>query len=1229
MTRLYHEVSIPGLLGVPPSDGEVLVLDAQGYVLLSGLTADDLKRLESHPTGVYTGAAMTELGTVLTVAAGTGIITDSYTDSENPVYTHVEWVEQTIDFGSVTDRQYSYPYIDTAGVLGFDIIQPLPDALRQRIYLGRAVHDISTGNLLASRPEHMLPGQTSQMFADLLYAINVPFLFEGGKVAPNTDLSFATGDSRWFGPAESWQQDKNDPNIANNPGADPTTFQYIDALGNLVGVAITLVDPAQFEEPLGTVVPIPGSANRASIQRLYTSIAGVYLMQYGQQWYDNLEEAINSINADNATFVTNPYVEGASATLVAYFVMEKGATDLADGTDVAIIDPAGIPLGGGGSGAHTHDATYLRLDTNNDPMLAALSMGAFPINDVLDPTLDQDAATKIYVDSQRDHLLYGNPQHTDVDDTDVLAIRDLLAQPESGAQWVSETRLNWRRSWLESATYYVDDTVVDGSYTSVANKTTTDRPAPQPTGVPLWTVPDLPLWIEPQYTGVVVSGIVVTPPAGRLYQVQSFRIWIPDISPNAHYRTLLYDLVTGISSLGTSFDGDIMTAPGWLTVTVDPVFIAEGSNFAFLLISSNSAGTTDFNHPFVRLGNTNQDNDPGAGNWSQDNISSKLRISNTDDDTVDRSAENASVIIGTVLRPADEGDLNAYYEYEVTSSTDMGTWFLYGVTLLDTGGNGEPTIGQRQQIYYEIPLSAPTTYNVFSNHYAADPSLAGYLAFDAVGGGVVGDDAHGADIQVQEYTVSPDWDILAVSGGGGGSGGGDSFSGDHDDLTNVTTSQHHTRYTDAEAQAANDGIFLKLTGGIMSGPIDMAGQQIQGVISIVGDASSGIAIRPAATRSAAIYDGVGTLRQIVHAGAATILYDQAGFQLMRLTSGTVDIYGPLNMQSQKVYSVLDPVDPQDAATKAYVDGGGSGGPYLPLAGGTMAGTINMNSQSISVAGSVETGILHVGNIRALAAAQTLQFQDSGLTDTLVWDQSTDTWRFLRNVEMSGGTIRDDVNSIRQRTASNIIFRKNDNTITYFYDNTTASWRFQTNVHIEGGAFSLNVHSPGIGKGQFGVAAPAQPGPSVFMQQRSEGDVGGGIFYVGAARSKLTVPFYVETGGVQRLRVDALGTYFTEYSVSGGGANCVINVADGRLFVNTSARRFKHNIKPADIADYELEPVSFTHDDGVDYLGFIADDVAAQDARLGVYEDDGEIQNYDLRGVVAILSAKVNRLEGAT
>ena len=63
------------------------------------------------------------------------------------------------------------------------------------------------------------------------------------------------------------------------------------------------------------------------------------------------------------------------------------------------------------------------------------------------------------------------------------------------------------------------------------------------------------------------------------------------------------------------------------------------------------------------------------------------------------------------------------------------------------------------------------------------------------------------------------------------------------------------------------------------------------------------------------------------------------------------------MSGNKITSVADPEAAQDVATKKYVDdhsgGGGVGGDYLPLAGGTMTGAINMSGNKITSVASPE------------------------------------------------------------------------------------------------------------------------------------------------------------------------------------------------------------------------------------------------------------------------------------
>lgn len=81
--------------------------------------------------------------------------------------------------------------------------------------------------------------------------------------------------------------------------------------------------------------------------------------------------------------------------------------------------------------------------------------------------------------------------------------------------------------------------------------------------------------------------------------------------------------------------------------------------------------------------------------------------------------------------------------------------------------------------------------------------------------------------------------------------------------------------------------------------------------------------------------------QIAESQVTNLVADLAG--KLNLSGGTMT--GTLDMGSHFITDLLDPVNPQDAATKAYVDG--TSGAFLPLAGGTMLGVINMGNHKIT------------------------------------------------------------------------------------------------------------------------------------------------------------------------------------------------------------------------------------------------------------------------------------------
>lgn len=112
--------------------------------------------------------------------------------------------------------------------------------------------------------------------------------------------------------------------------------------------------------------------------------------------------------------------------------------------------------------------------------------------------------------------------------------------------------------------------------------------------------------------------------------------------------------------------------------------------------------------------------------------------------------------------------------------------------------------------------------------------------------------------------------------------------------------------------------------------------------------------------------------------------------------------------------------------------------------------------------------------------------------------------------------------------------------------------------------------------------------------------------------------------------------FPNHATTTGTAN-VLMAASGNLYRLTSTREIKRDVE--EVTDsgliierlrpvsYRLKPEHATEDADPEqvYLGFIAEDVAEADERLGQYDEDGNPVYYDSNGLLAVLVAEVQAL----
>ena len=323
--------------------------------------------------------------------------------------------------------------------------------------------------------------------------------------------------------------------------------------------------------------------------------------------------------------------------------------------------------------------------------------------------------------------------------------------------------MKWRNTYTPGQ-YYQHDVVRDGEWTMVANKDTTDRPAPQPLQDPQWTIPDAPAWTPGAHLGVVYSG--------QRYQFgnvggwwQGVRVWAPTLTPDTHYRVVLIDNTVPDFPATSIIDNPVLTQGDWHNVAVGERLIVPGSDIIVYLDALNSGSDTVVTGGWL-YGGTSNAGAPAAQSWNRRTQQDTIRIDKTDLDSVDRSSELMSMVVGTNIQMVQTSNNLASYTYQVTTApVDMGAYVQYGVVLMDSGfdiGLLEPTT-----MTATVPVVQSTDYVELPGHWNPQPfpdvTVTGFLQFDGVDQPGKADAAYGIDLLLTPASVSPDWDLLSRS----------------------------------------------------------------------------------------------------------------------------------------------------------------------------------------------------------------------------------------------------------------------------------------------------------------------------------------------------------------------------------------------------------------------------------------------------------------------------------
>ena len=353
---------------------------------------------------------------------------------------------------------------------------------------------------------------------------------------------------------------------------------------------------------------------------------------------------------------------------------------------------------------------------------------------------------------------------------------------EVGGSGDAVARMRWMNEWI-FATYETNDVVVDGAYTMVANKLTAERPSPQLIGDTTWMY-DGTIGTDLNSAKLIISGADYT--LVNALSISKYRL---DVILGNHYALYLVvdpDL-TNVKSKIIDF---IATETGWNEVAIPSEIIPAGTNFRVLLATNEPdptpvswTGDWDYDTP-------NNDGTPAAGGiLHSNNDSSLFNIHKTDDNGGDRGAELLALSVGDIIDGVGT-------RWTIGSINDNGTYITFGVSpTLQGTPDGVSTFT------FETVSATPITTGLDTDYFLGNANIRGLFAIDGSLDDVVeNDNGYGVDIELQQVTVSDDWDFLAISGGAGGSSS--SGGGDIEIVDNLTT-QDSTK-----ALSANQGYVL-------------------------------------------------------------------------------------------------------------------------------------------------------------------------------------------------------------------------------------------------------------------------------------------------------------------------------------------------------------------------------------------------------------------------------------
>ncbi len=382
-----------------------------------------------------------------------------------------------------------------------------------------------------------------------------------------------------------------------------------------------------------------------------------------------------------------------------------------------------------------------------DKIEFALTGIPFLVGDVWNVPVNKVSADGGGLSDGKDIRIFAKKYDTVIVD-DLISTRVDQALSANMGRELEDTKSEWKGVWVNN-TYAFNEWVRDGVYTGIVNNPlgTDDRLAPQDIGYAGYLFTGTLTPYQQQAKQVIFGTRYVAQTAIKL---TGYRVDV--IAGNEyHIYSVIDPLGTPVVNAVHSFIPD---TTGWVNIAGAETIVGNGLTFDIICEVNEPAGTptvTTLNYNYNKPNNV--DITPAAGDINHANKGTDTLYINTEDD----DGNDNSVFLDTLT----VGDIIALdtVRWSIQSISGAGNSRTVGVSpAVQSGVNGV------QPFNFESVTSTPITVGYDLDYNLTYPMSGLYIVDGKYTDIVPDDNQYGVDIEVQEISLSDDWDIVAASG---------------------------------------------------------------------------------------------------------------------------------------------------------------------------------------------------------------------------------------------------------------------------------------------------------------------------------------------------------------------------------------------------------------------------------------------------------------------------------